>query len=1251
MRYRVPIIIGLFLALSVSVRAAIDEQKYRKYQNILTTELQNNPNSTKKTKKIVDDIIWKGNLDQLYRLAEIWIGLDVSSIEDRMLATYVTWEAFTICQIVQQDSALIPLQDGRNVFYTFYSSFYPRSDLRTQMIEAAQMLSAFASIRKRYSTLPIFDEPQRSYFRSLFEEEDSFLKHYIERMLFGDDRYCLAHISPGPDKNTLESVRALLGEDVLNDPTLLVERLAWLGSEKDQELLEKIEDLMIYAAHYLSSYDQTLLFQYIAAAAIREGVLDDTQERLFSMLYRLYPSQLEARAEDLVQLRLNIGVKEQMLYEFEQFQDSLRQQGFEFGGIPLYEIPIEKQAGEEWINYLERYLRLGYFICKEMTLRGGYDYIIDNADDIRHLLRVTGYYNEKYVTDDIRWIDRFIYYLCELSEGTYQWYYVTHDAWTLGAAMTEYTVMSALLDHQGHVRMYEYLVDAVDFFYSALNNKMMAGSILERYLFPVLYDLDMTGPHKDDNCYNIWFYASILPYTYRLYDGEQETELGQYYAGRLYEAVRKNKKCGDNAKALQALIEYYYISEENVELAESLMEEFLSLTGDTASYYGYQYIMNYHFHHDYVAAAQYADFINQDNNEYLASWYDDYSLSPSRVYALAGRNETALEQLDIFKIFMRNEIGKLLMGMGEEQASQMMKRYEVINDRFVILCGDTIAQELKDVYMQSFYDWQLQSKGMLLALNSEKDSLLANHPDSNIRSLYERCKQREKALTDITDLSSQEAMIIQYNLMQAKNNLQIAVQEYIDKNGFEGVNQTDWQDVRDALGEHQVAIEIVNGKMEDDTIPVYYALLLRSHSAAPEVIPMFSESDVRPLIGAQNKDQIHATYSYEYRGKQLSQLIWGAVLDHIEPGEIIFFSPSGLLHQVAIEALPYDATQTMSDRYNMVRLSSTREIIGGKKRQEYQTATLYGGIRYGASPSDLASEHQKYKEHFKTPELALASIQRMTLRDRAEDLPGTEIEVDSIEYMLANEHIRVQTYRATNATEESFKALSGTRPNIIHLATHGFYWQEQEAQQQKFFTQNQSMESDVQQAFPIDPLDRCGLLFAGANTALSGHSNRLAKGVQDGILTAKEIAALDLRGTDIVVLSACETGLGDVSGEGVFGLQRAFKMAGAQTMLMALWKVDDDATRMLTTAFYRNYSKGQTKREAFRNAQQEVRDYTVTETKTKTTTIAAQSAASGKDKYTNKGKTAPTETQTTSYTVTKQPYKSPFFWAGFVLLD
>ena len=129
------------------------------------------------------------------------------------------------------------------------------------------------------------------------------------------------------------------------------------------------------------------------------------------------------------------------------------------------------------------------------------------------------------------------------------------------------------------------------------------------------------------------------------------------------------------------------------------------------------------------------------------------------------------------------------------------------------------------------------------------------------------------------------------------------------------------------------------------------------------------------------------------------------------------------------------------------------------------------------------------------------------------------------------------------------------------------------------------------EATAIDPLQRSGLLFAGANIALRGHSKKLPAYVQDGILTAKEISLLDLRGAELVILSACETGKGEISTEGVFGLQRAFKMAGAQSILMALWPVSDEATQLMMTEFYKHWvAEKMSKRDAFLNARKAVRE-------------------------------------------------------------
>jgi len=186
------------------------------------------------------------------------------------------------------------------------------------------------------------------------------------------------------------------------------------------------------------------------------------------------------------------------------------------------------------------------------------------------------------------------------------------------------------------------------------------------------------------------------------------------------------------------------------------------------------------------------------------------------------------------------------------------------------------------------------------------------------------------------------------------------------------------------------------------------------------------------------------------------------------------------------------------------------------------------------------------------------------------------------------------------ATEESFKQLSGNSPELLHIATHGFFLEDEKEINRNEFMKTINTDDRVFR----NPLLRSGLLFAGANRAWM--NDDIIPDIEDGILTAEEISRLDLSATKLVVLSACKTGLGEVrNSEGVFGLQRAFKLAGVETLVMSLWKVDNTATKDFMIDFYQNLLSGKTKQESFKKAQQTIREN----------------------------------------------YKNPYYWAGFVMMD
>lgn len=503
------------------------------------------------------------------------------------------------------------------------------------------------------------------------------------------------------------------------------------------------------------------------------------------------------------------------------------------------------------------------------------------------------------------------------------------------------------------------------------------------------------------------------------------------------------------------------------------------------------------------------------------------------------------------------------------------------------------------------YNNELFVKGLLLnSSESIKRSILESNDTTLIRQWNELTKKK-KQIQVLQNKDSQHSNLthLQEETEQLEKQITISSAAYRDN---QVIWQITWDSVRNHLLPNEVAIEYFSAPLSKDST-MYCALLLRHNSEYPELIPLFEEKEITSFI-INDSNVTNNTYNFYANGDKISQLVWSKILPKIKESETIYFAPSGLLHQLAIEYLPYDEQRTMSDMYNMLRLSSTREIVKKKENIQHTKSIVYGGIFYDLDKKSLLAESRNYNSDELFAHRTISS--NTTNRGTVLYLPWTKKEAESINSLLKRNNINSTLYTASKANEESFKSLSGKHNNILHIGTHGFAWTDSIAQKQDYFSQYQKMHMFENESYPhkftIDPLERCGLLFAGANIALQGNNKNFPEGVQDGILTAKEISLMDLRGADLVVLSACETAKGDITSEGVFGLQRAFKMAGAQTIIMSLWSVDDQATQILMTEFYNNWiGKHQSKREAFRNAQNTVRSQ----------------------------------------------YEKPEYWAGFVMLD
>jgi CHAT domain-containing protein len=279
----------------------------------------------------------------------------------------------------------------------------------------------------------------------------------------------------------------------------------------------------------------------------------------------------------------------------------------------------------------------------------------------------------------------------------------------------------------------------------------------------------------------------------------------------------------------------------------------------------------------------------------------------------------------------------------------------------------------------------------------------------------------------------------------------------------------------------------------------------------------------------------------------------------------------------------------LADKYELFTVTSTRQIlepvttsVGGAETE----ALIYGGILYDLDENKLTELSTGYL----TGESGSRSAVVPDDASRGSSwtyLAGTLDEANKISSLMEGISISANLLSGENTTEESFKNIRADyNPSIIHLATHGFFFPEPEDHLQ-VSSQQADLDDNVFKTSE-NPLMRSGLILAGANRVWQGGDP--IPGVDDGILTAYEVANTNLSGTDLVVLSACETGLGDIQGsEGVYGLQRSFKMAGADYIIMSLWQVPDQQTVELMTLFYENWLSGTEIREAFAKAQMQMR--------------------------------------------------------------
>ncbi|MEZ0609437.1 CHAT domain-containing protein [Fibrella sp. WM1] len=430
-----------------------------------------------------------------------------------------------------------------------------------------------------------------------------------------------------------------------------------------------------------------------------------------------------------------------------------------------------------------------------------------------------------------------------------------------------------------------------------------------------------------------------------------------------------------------------------------------------------------------------------------------------------------------------------------------------------------------------------------------------------------------------------------------------------------------WTDVQKALKARDAVVEFVTYRPSRSDSVWYYALVLRPSDNQPQLVRLFEQEQLKqwlPQGGAPSADVLERLYRGGVSGGKVAtppdslrlyRLLWQPIDSLLTHTHTVYLVPTGLLHNLSFAAIRRPDGTLLIDGFTLrYRLSSRLLVTPEPFRLPKRSAILLaGGINYTINQSSY-NANQQQQDFLKSQFLRVISVgsnlsgvdtvalnvyghQLDSLRLVREawqrnatsqdgfwkSLPGTQTEVDTLTYLLGRRNHRSVRLTGPVADEWRFRQVADSlRPQVIHLATHGY------------FTPPLTVTTDsLAQGQWHNPLMRAGLAMAGANF---GRQYPNEAGNNDGVLSALDVSTLNLTNTQLAVLSACETGLGEERGsEGVFGLQRALKLAGVNYIVQSLWRIPDAETVSLMTVFYERLLAGDEIEDAFATAQSQLR--------------------------------------------------------------
>ncbi len=544
----------------------------------------------------------------------------------------------------------------------------------------------------------------------------------------------------------------------------------------------------------------------------------------------------------------------------------------------------------------------------------------------------------------------------------------------------------------------------------------------------------------------------------------------------------------------------------------------------------------------------------------------------SKTYFMQGNPKKAQDALEEVLSNYNNFIQEYFPALSEREKA---KFWNTIKQDYEFYNTLVINYSRNKDLIGDLYNNALLTKALLLNSSIKIRQQIQSSGDQELINLYSDWEAKKELLTRAISMSSGQLIEqgIDPNAIQKEVESlekQLSEKSSSFSSGFDNKPVT-WENVKKSLGPGEVALEMVRFRVfnHNFTDSVMYAVMYVENT----------DSKSKPgMVLLKNGEDLEKKYLKYYRNimkfklpdEQSYNNFWKPIEDVIGNPSTIYLSADGVYNQINLESIELADGSFVLDKSNIVLVSNTKDLYYNKVRsrsvQDANVAMMFGDPVYYVSsdPGRWVGEASKHRGG--NPDV----IGR---------LPGTEIEIQNLKALLRESGWVTEDYTEEAATEEKVKNIDN--PKIFHIATHGFFQPDTELNSEDIGLKENLVGEN--------PLLKTGLLLAGAGDILNQTTSNF--NIDDGILTAYEAMNMKLDKTELVVLSACETGLGEIeAGEGVYGLQRAFLVAGAKTIIMSLFKVSDEATQKLMIEFYKNWLETGDKRQSFIDAKKAIRD-------------------------------------------------------------